>query len=408
MKPIPSSGCTGEDVVTIRLGVIGAGTISQAIHLPAARRLASDIELTAIHDLSPQRTREVAHSFGARPAESAEALISAADVDAVVIATPGSHAELTTIALHAGKHVLAEKPLALTIADVRRLDELATEHGVVLQVGYMKMYDPAVAVAAERRGDLGDLGLARITVLHPADAPQVAHVRVRPHADGDPRAVDRAVAQEIEATRRAIGDVHETVGHLYRGQLNGSLIHELSVLRALGFSLPTTFSHVELWPWPAEGSPPSLLAVAPLEGEAQLVLSWNWLPELPEYREEVALFGSRGRLHLDMAPPYLLEERSTLRIERTAAVHTEELAVRAGRDSAFVCQLERFVAAIRGDEPVLSTAAGAIEDLRCLQGLVRTVGDRLGFEVGGEASRADRTNPPLAPLGGLRQQEVAP
>jgi predicted dehydrogenase len=373
--------------VTIRLGVIGAGTISQAVHLPAARRLAADIELTTVHDLSPQRTREVARGFGARPATSAESLIAAEDVDAVLIATPGSHAELTATALRAGKHVLAEKPLALTIADVRRLEALASEHGVVLQVGYMKMYDPAVAQAAERRGDLGDLALARITVLHPADAPQVAHVRVRPHTDGDPAVVDGAVAQEIEATRRAIGEVPEAVGHLYRGQLNGSLIHELSVLRALGFTLPTSFSHVELWPWPAEGAPPSLLAVAPLAGDAQLVLSWNWLPELPEYREEVALFGSRGRMYLDMAPPYLLEERSTMRLERTAVAHTEELTVRAGRDSAFVCQLERFVATIRGDEPVHSTAAGAIEDLTCLQGLVRALGDRLGFTVGGEASR---------------------
>jgi predicted dehydrogenase len=373
--------------VVVRLGVIGAGTISQAVHLPASRRLAGDIELTAIHDLSPRRTREVAHSFGARPEGSAESLISAEDVDAVLIATPGSHAELTATALEAGKHVLAEKPLALTIADVRRLDELATAHGVVLQVGYMKMYDPAVAIAAERREDLGDVRLTRVTVLHPADAPQVAHVRVRPHADGDPAVIDGAIAQEVEATRRAIGEVPEGVSHLYRGQLNGSLIHELSVLRALGVTLPTTFSHVELWPWPAEGAPPSLLAVAPLAGEAQLVLSWNWLPELPEYREEVALFGRRGHLSLDMAPPYLLEERSTMRLERTAVAHTEELTVRAGHDSAFVCQLERFVAAVRGEEPVHSTAAGAIDDLRCLQGLVRALGDRLGFEVGGEAAQ---------------------
>lgn len=372
----------------IRLGVIGAGTISQAVHLPAARRLVADIELTAVHDLSPSRTRQVAHDFGARPVERVEELISAEDVDAVLIATPGSHAELTAIALRAGKHVLAEKPLALTVADVRRLDELASERGVVLQVGYMKMYDPAVAVARERRDDVGDLGLARITVLHPADAPQVAHVRVQPHADGDPVAVERARGQEIDATRRALGDVPEAVGQLYRGQLNGSLIHELSVLRALGFTLPTRFSHVALWPWPAEGQPASLLAVAALEGEARLVLSWNWLPELPEYREEVALFGSRGRLHIDMAAPYLLEERSTLRLERLALGHTQEETVRAGRDSAFVCQLERFVAAIRGGEPVHSTAAGAIEDLQCLQGLVRQLGIQLGFEVGGEAARA--------------------
>jgi predicted dehydrogenase len=375
-------------MTVVRLGVIGAGTISQAVHLPAVGRLAGALQLVAVHDLSADRTSAVARAHGARPVASVSELVQAEDVDAILIATPGSHADLARQALEAGRHVLAEKPLALTIEDVRSLEKLALDHQRVLQVGYQKMYDPAVAAAAARKTEAGELGLVRVTVLHPADAPQVAHVRVQPHDDVDPTLMDEALSREVAATERALGSaVPVPVAQLYRNLLNGSLIHELSLLRGLGFELPAEFTHAELWPWPPSDSPPSLLAVAPMGG-ARLVLSWNWLPEYPEYTEEVALFGRTGRLTLQMAPPYLLEARSVLRLERKDADLREDVVVRGGHDSAFVHQLERFAAAVRGEERVLSSAAGVVDDLRCLQGLVASLGRTLGFEVGGEA--ADR------------------
>lgn len=372
--------------VVVRLGVLGAGVVSQAVHLPAARRLAGDFDLVAVFDLSPRRTDQVARAFGTRAARSATEILEASDIDAVLVATSGGHVELTEAALRADKHVLAEKPLALTVEDAERLQALASSRGRVLQVGYMKMYDEAVVAAAGRRAGIGELRLVRVTVLHPADAPQVAHVRMPPFADNDPTAVDQAHAREVADTRRAIGEVPDGTARLYRSVLAGSLIHELSILRALGFELPTAFSQAEVWPGPWSDAPPSLLATAQLDAGAQLVLSWNWLPEYPEYREEVALFGRRGRLCIEMAPPYLLEERSTMRLERTSERQTQELVVRGGRDSAFVSQLERFAEAVRGDAPVWSTAAGAAQDLRCLQALVRALAERLGHSVGGEAA----------------------
>ena len=374
-------------MAVVRLGLIGAGTISQAVHLPAVRRLAEVLQLVAVHDLSAERTSALAHAYSARAVASVAEVVQAEDVDAVLIATPGSHADLAREALEAGKHVLAEKPLALTIEEVRSLEKLALDNHRVLQVGYQKMYDPVVAAAVERRTEAGELGLVRVTVLHPADAPQVAHVRVQPHDDVDPAQVAQAFSREVAATERALGSaVPHPVARLYRNLLNGSLIHELSLLRGLGFELPTEFSHAELWPWPSPDAPPSLLAVAPLAGGARLVLSWNWLPEHPEYTEEVALFGRTGRLTLQMAPPYLLEARSELRVERGDSDVREKVVVRGGHDSAFVHQLERFAAAVRGDQPVLSSAAGVVDDLRCLQGLVASLGRTLGFEVAGEAA----------------------
>src|SRR5207247_9185386 len=67
------------------------------------------------------------------------------DVDAVIVATdPASHGELAGEALAAARHVLVEKPLALTVAECRRLGEQARAAGLVLMAGHTFRFSPAV------------------------------------------------------------------------------------------------------------------------------------------------------------------------------------------------------------------------------------------------------------------------
>lgn len=159
----------------LSLAIIGAGTISQSVHLTSLRR--AGFEVAVVCDLSPSRAEEVARGVGARGvSDPAEAFAS--DVDAVLIATPGSHARLAADAIRADKHVLAEKPLAFTVREVEELEALAAEHGVVAQVGYMKMFDPLLETAVSEYRELRDVRLVRVTVMHPADEPQVSHLRM--------------------------------------------------------------------------------------------------------------------------------------------------------------------------------------------------------------------------------------
>jgi predicted dehydrogenase len=85
-------------------------------------------------------------------------VLDAGDVDAVVIATPAvTHADMACQALAAGKHVLVEKPLALSVADAERVAEAARAANRVLMVGHLMVYHPAVEYL---RGllDSGELG----------------------------------------------------------------------------------------------------------------------------------------------------------------------------------------------------------------------------------------------------------
>lgn len=96
----------------------------------------------------------------ARPSRSFDEVLTAEDVQAVVIATPGAmHYEEAKAAIQAGKDVFVEKPLALQYHEGRELVDLAAAQGVILMVGHILEYHPAVALLKDivRQGELGHL-----------------------------------------------------------------------------------------------------------------------------------------------------------------------------------------------------------------------------------------------------------
>ncbi|MDL9977936.1 Gfo/Idh/MocA family protein [Microbacterium sp. ASV49] len=365
----------------ITIGLIGAGTISQSVHVTSLRRAGFDLRIVC--DLSPSRAAEVAASCGAI-AMTDPADVFASDVDAVLIATPGSHAELAAQAIRAGKHVLAEKPLAFTVREVEELEALAAEAGVITQVGYMKMFDPLLPKAASEVGELHGIRLVRVTVMHPADEPQIAHLRLDPPApDADPARIAAAVAYDRDRAREALPGASDALLSYYSNVLNGSVIHELSLMRALDLPLPQEWTAQTVTP--LDGTePPSLLATATVD-DAAYVLSWNWLPDYPEYDEELTVLAANGRLEFHLAKPYLVEERSRLTSRRHDGELRADTDYTAGHETGFLRQLDAFATAIRTGELNRAAFAGAKQDIAQLQRLAQAVAASLGQQVGTEA-----------------------
>jgi predicted dehydrogenase len=142
-------------VVAVRIALVGCGYWGPKL-LRAAASL-PNVEVGALVDLDLSRAQALARQF---PAANAVASLAEAldDVDAVVVATnPATHTDVAEQALSAGKHVLVEKPLALTSADCRRLGELASSAGLVLMAGHTFLFSPAVTHVREliENGDLG-------------------------------------------------------------------------------------------------------------------------------------------------------------------------------------------------------------------------------------------------------------
>ena len=373
----------------VGIAVIGAGTIADAVHLPALRRLRESFCVRAVCDLSATRAEFVAERLGAdvRATTDAAAAIDAPGVEAVLLATSGAHGQLADLALGAGRHVLAEKPLSFSLAETLALQRRAEEQGVVLQVGYMKMYDPVVRPAAEAIARIRRRRLVRITVLHPDESHQLAHLRPVRVSDVDPDVVAAAGEHDLRQSEIALGATSPWLANFYREVLCGSLSHELSLLRALGFPLPTHFDAAEVYGGDSPaGDAPCIQALARLDADTRVNLSWNFLPDYPNYDEELAVFGDDGRVYVQMAPPYLLDARSTLVAEGAAGETRESRRVFGSYESGFLVQLESFAAAIQKGEPVLSDAAGAAQDVRCMLALSAAVARAQGIEIGGEAT----------------------
>jgi predicted dehydrogenase len=350
-------------VPPIRIAILGAGIIAQSIHIPSIQR--AGLTLVAVCDLSPSRATEVAGRYGVRAVTDPAEIFADPEIDAVLIATPGSHTELTIAALEAGKHVLAEKPLALNGAEVDRIDAAHKASSRVLQIGYMKMYDPLAVRAAREIAELQGIRLVRVTVSHPADSPQIQHLRLTPPTnDADHTEIARANAYEAEQTEIALPGVSPEFGAYFRNVIHGSVIHETSLLRGLGFELPTEWS-AEIFPALSGTEPSSLLAIG-TAGDVRFVISWNWLPEYPEYDEEVKVLASNGRVEYHLAKPYVLEERSRLMVQRHDGQERRDTSYTEINETGFLRQLIAFADSIRNGAPVLANLDGVRRDISVL------------------------------------------
>jgi xylose dehydrogenase (NAD/NADP) len=147
--------------MTLRWGILGPGRIAPRI--VRAVRASSRSTLTAVASRDAGRaatfaaTHGIRHSFG-----SYEGLLASPDVDVVYIALPNHlHASWSVRALEAGKHVLCEKPLALTPEDVDAIAAAATRAGRMAAEAFMYLHHPQIrqAIAMARAGELGPLEL---------------------------------------------------------------------------------------------------------------------------------------------------------------------------------------------------------------------------------------------------------
>jgi len=131
----------GGGAPPLRIGVAGVGHLG-SLH---AKMLADmpGVRLAAVFDADPERGAAVAAQYGTVCAPSLDALLDA--VDAVTIATTTvSHADVGLRALERGKHVFVEKPITETIGEAGKLCAAAASRHLLLQVGHIERFNPAI------------------------------------------------------------------------------------------------------------------------------------------------------------------------------------------------------------------------------------------------------------------------
>ncbi len=136
----------------------GLGVASTQI-LPPISRL-SYIKITAAADPRADALAKFRETYGGQTFTSVEAMCESADVDAVYIATPNElHAQHAITAAERGKHVIVEKPMALSIRECDLMNEAAEKHDVKLLCGHTHSFDPPIRKIREivKSGELGKL-----------------------------------------------------------------------------------------------------------------------------------------------------------------------------------------------------------------------------------------------------------
>ena len=160
----------------IGIGVLGVGEMGKR-HAENLRRLVPGADLIAVADVAADRAKQVAEELEiAKSFSSLDAMLECKEIRAVLIATPDTfHAQCVIQAAKAGRDILCEKPIALSLPDAYAALDAVGKAGVSLQVGFMRRYDPAYA-AAMKRIEAGEIGTPLIfkSVGRDKDQPPMA------------------------------------------------------------------------------------------------------------------------------------------------------------------------------------------------------------------------------------------
>jgi predicted dehydrogenase len=143
----------------LKVGVLGAGQIAQAAHFESCTK-ASNADLYAICDVADDLRERMAITHGAQKTyNDYDKMLADPELDAVIIATADAfHVPASIRALEAGKHVLCEKPVGLTVEECLDLKALVDRSGLTFQVGHMKRFDAGLQSAkAFVDSEMGDL-----------------------------------------------------------------------------------------------------------------------------------------------------------------------------------------------------------------------------------------------------------
>lgn len=352
----------------LRIGIVGAGLVCRAAHLPELRARPDSFDVVGLVDPDRATRERTAAAWGIeRTYANHRELLDDEGIDALVVCSPnGTHLPVALDALEAGLHLLVEKPLCLSPDDGQRIAAIAAARGLVVQVGYMKRFDPAYeALVAELPDAAPLLHLVTETFdpgLRVAFAPDAAAAAV-------PAGAARELAEETAAqTRRAVGSDDPAAVRLLSDVFLGALVHDVNLVRGL---LEATGAAVEGIADAFAGEHPDRAGgTVTLAGGARWTMAWLHLPGLGDFRERVVAYAVDGIRTLEFPAPYLRQAPTVLR-RSTGRDGVNEQTVRRSWQEAYGRQLDHFHECVRTGTTCRTPAADAVEDLRLLCALFR-------------------------------------
>jgi predicted dehydrogenase len=296
---------TGAD--RVRVGIVGCGMVAQAEHLPNLLQLSDRFEIAALAD--PSRT--VREAMAARYSvagifDDHRRLLDAGGIDAVIVSAPAAtHAQITLDALDAGLHVFVEKPLCITLADADVIVGARQGAGKVVQVGYMKRFDPAwQRMLSELPESAAELRYIRVMCHDPEWVPFFAEGDIVKGPDVPREVIEATRSAEAEQVEAAVGTAAPEAVFAFSDAYLGSMVHDVNVvhglLERLGEPVPGRVVDAAWW---NDGR--AITGSVRLTNGARWDSAWIQLLDIREYHEQVAFYFGDSLRQLTFPSPWL-------------------------------------------------------------------------------------------------------
>jgi predicted dehydrogenase len=356
----------------VRIGVIGAGCIAQVEHVPNLLRLAPKFAIIGVCDPSRVAREFIGARYGIASFERPEDLLSQ-PLDAILIASPDAlHKEQALAGLRQGLHVFCEKPLCYAAADIDELIAARDAAGKVLQVGYMKRFDPSYQAALSLLpGTPAALRQISVEVSDPDAMPFTRHHFWRSGDDVLPVLIAEAREKQRIQVARAVGLPLDELGFRgFCGAYCSSLVHDVNAVHGLLDRLginETEVAGAQIYAGGAGGHGAVRLA----GGQALWTMTHLSVPKIADYRERITLYFEDSSLELEFPSPYLNHQPTRLTLRKGKGDHLSREDIHSGYEEAFVAELEGFWSAITAQAPIRNTAEQARRDMALLAGLAR-------------------------------------
>lgn len=355
----------------IRVGIVGLGEVAQVTHLPVLGHLPDRFAVTAVCDVSPGLVDAIGdrlHLPASARTTDAGALAARDDVDLVFVLTSDEyHADQAVAALAAGKHVLIEKPIALTVPDAERIVAARDAAGRHVLVGYMRRFADAFTTMRDRLPEIGPIAYVRVRDIIGPNRWFIRQVHDVLAFDDltDAQRWDRR-DRAAEQVRTAIGEASPALTATYR-MLCGLGSHDLSAMREL-IGVPDRVVAADSW---REGG----FTVATFAKDDFRVTFEMGVDRQGRFDAHIAVYGDDGVMTVRYDTPYIRHLPTTLTIERTDGDAFRTETIRPTFADPYTRELVHVHDVLMGRARPKTTPEDAIHDLRLFREIVDRVRD---------------------------------
>ncbi|QHT59527.1 Gfo/Idh/MocA family oxidoreductase [Paenibacillus lycopersici] len=350
---------------TIRIGVIGAGSISE-MHLQSYKKN-PHAELVAVCDLNEERAQAKAGKHGIPHAYTDyEALLADPEIDAVSICTwNDSHAAISIAALQAGKHVLCEKPLCRTVEEALQVERAVRHSGKTLQVGFVRRYSANTRIVKEMadHGEFGDIYYAKASCIRKLGNPGGWFSDIE-RSGGGPL-IDVGV-HVIDLCWYLMGrpKVKSISGNAYKKLGNRANVRNLAYYKSSDYN--------------AERNTVEDMANALIrfENGASLFVDVSFTLHAKADELTVKLYGEKGGVELEPELTFVTEKYDTI-LNMIPQINNRSFDFTAG----FQDEIDFFVDVCNGVKPTLSPVEDGVEMMKMLCGIYESAatGEEIRF-----------------------------